>query len=148
MRQKKNYIKQLVVSLIVLLFLTIFFLPYARSDQVDNLPVVVQELVKPPFVPKHSIAAKGGPKVIKVRMTVTEKVLTIDKEGTKFRVFAFNDSVPGPIIVAHVGDYIELTLTSPKENNFEHNIDFHASTGALGGGGLTHILPGEAVILR
>ena len=79
-------------------------------------------------------------------MTVTEKVLTIDKEGTKFRVFTFNDSVPGPIIVAHVGDYIELTLTSPKENNFEHNIDFHASTGALGGGGLTHILPGEAVI--
>ncbi len=125
-----------------------FYKQNARSDEVDKLPVVVQELVKPPFVPKHNIVAKGGPKLIKVRMTITEKVITIDDEGTKFRVFAFNDSIPGPIIVGHVGDYIELTLTNPKTNNFEHNVDFHAATGALGGGGLTHILPGEAVILR
>ena len=92
--------------------------------------------MKPPFVPTHNIVAKGGPKLIKVRMRITEKVMEIDKEGTKFRVFAFNDSVPGPIIVAHVGDYIELTLVNPKKSNFPHNIDFHASTGALGGGAL------------
>jgi nitrite reductase (NO-forming) len=30
----------------------------------------------------------------------------------------------------------------------EHNIDFHASTGALGGGGLTHVTPGEETKLR
>jgi len=30
----------------------------------------------------------------------------------------------------------------------EHNIDFHASTGALGGAGLTHVLPGEQCVLR
>ena len=145
--KKKKFINFLSFFLIGI-FLSISFYSISKADKADNLPVVIQELVNPPFVPTHNIVAKGGPKVIKVRMTVTEKVLTIDKEGTKFRVFTFNDSVPGPIIVAHVGDYIELTLTSPKENNFEHNIDFHASTGALGGGGLTHILPGEAVILR
>ena len=145
--KKKKFINFLSFFLIGI-FLSISFYSISKADKADNPPIVVQELVKPPFVPTHNIVAKGGPKVIKVRMTVTEKVLTIDKEGTKFRVFTFNDSVPGPIIVAHVGDYIELTLTSPKENNFEHNIDFHASTGALGGGGLTHILPGEAVILR
>ena len=120
----------------------------AKSGEADKLPVVIQELVSAPLVPAHNIVAKGGPKVIKVRMSITEKVITIDKQGTKFRVFAFNDSVPGPLIVAHVGDYIELTLVNPKKNNFEHNLDFHAATGALGGGGLTHILPGEAVILR
>ncbi len=145
--KKKKFINFLSFFLIGI-FLSISFYSISKADKADNLPVVIQELVNPPFVPTHNIVAKGGPKVIKVRMTVTEKVLTIDKEGTKFRVFTFNDSVPGPIIVAHVGDYIELTLTSPKENNFEHNVDFHASTGALGGGGLTHILPGEAVILR
>ena len=145
--KKKKFINVLSFFLIGI-FLSISFYSISKADKADNLPVVIQELVNPPFVPTHNVVAKGGPKVIKVRMTVTEKVLTIDKEGTKFRVFTFNDSVPGPIIVAHVGDYIELTLTSPKENNFEHNIDFHASTGALGGGGLTHILPGEAVILR
>ncbi len=147
MASKDHLLRNIVIILILILGI-LFFISPAKSDEADKLPVVVQELVKPPFVPRHNIVAKGGPKVIKVRMTVTEKVLTIDDEGTKFRVFAFNDSIPGPLIVAHVDDYIELTLVSPKKNNFEHNIDFHASTGALGGGGLTHILPGEAVILR
>ena len=134
----------------VFIFIVILSTSYLKvnADEADNLPVVVQKLVKPPFVPKHNIAAKGGPKVIKVNMTITEKIMTIDEEGTRFRVFAFNDSVPGPIIVAHVDDYIELTLSNPKDSNFVHNIDFHASTGALGGGTLTLISPGEKVVLR
>ncbi|MEP6828511.1 MAG: copper-containing nitrite reductase, partial [Aestuariivirga sp.] len=33
-------------------------------------------------------------------------------------------------------------------NAMEHNIDFHASTGALGGGALTKVLPGQEVVLR
>jgi len=138
----KNYISIFISLILILITLQ------AKSGEADKLPVVIQELVSAPLVPAHNIVAKGGPKVIKVRMSITEKVITIDKQGTKFRVFAFNDSVPGPLIVAHVGDYIELTLVNPKKNNFEHNLDFHAATGALGGGGLTHILPGEAVILR
>ena len=148
MKSKDNFFRNIVLLIFIILFSSILFFQYVKSDEVDKLPVVVQELVKPPFVPTHNIIAKGGPKVIKVRMRIDEKIIEIDEQGTKFRVFAFNDSVPGPIIVAHVGDYIELTLVNPKKNNFEHNIDFHASTGALGGGGLTHILPGEAVILR
>ena len=56
--------------------------------------------------------------------------------------------VPGPMIVCHQGDYIELTLRSAPSNQLEHNIDFHASTGALGGAELTHILPGQEVVLR
>jgi len=148
MSLKNKFYKHIVLFLFAVLFLSIFSLQYVKSDEADKLPVVIQELVKPPFVPTHNIVAKGGPKLIKVRMRIEEKVITIDDEGTKFRVFAFNDSVPGPIIVAHVGDYIELTLVNPKKSNFPHNIDFHASTGALGGGALTHVAPGEAVILR
>ena len=146
--KRKKLLKNFVIFLVITLFFYIANYQRLQADVADNLPVVIQELVKPPFVPRHNIVAKGGPKLIKVRMTIKEKVITIDEEGTKFRVFAFNDSVPGPIIVGHVGDYVELTLTNPKTNNFEHNVDFHAATGALGGGGLTHILPGEAVILR
>ena len=139
---KKNFISILIV--LILISIT----PQAKSGEVDKLPVVIQELVKPPFVPTHDIIAKGGPKIIKVKMTITEKIVELDEEGTKFRVFAFNGSVPGPIIVAHVGDYIELTLINPEKSNFPHNIDFHASTGALGGGALTHVSPGEKVVLR
>jgi nitrite reductase (NO-forming) len=137
----------IVLSLFNLFYATSLVL-YAASDNPDNLKVVVQKLVKPPFLPKHNIVAIGGPKVIKVELTVTEKIISIDQLGTKFRVFGFNDSVPGPIIVAHVGDYIELTLKNPHENNFLHNVDFHAATGALGGGALTLIRPGEKVIIR
>jgi nitrite reductase (NO-forming) len=119
-----------------------------KAETVDDLPVVIQELVPPPFVPVHNQVADEKAKVVKVTMIVEEKIIEIDDEGTQFRVFAFNDSVPGPLIVVHEGDYIELTLINPEKNNFEHNIDFHASTGALGGGGLTHVLPGEEVVLR
>jgi hypothetical protein len=34
-----------------------------------------------------------------------------------------------------------------NNNLLVHNIDFHASTGALGGGALTKVAPGEEVVL-
>ncbi len=139
-----------VAFFIVVIFLSIvFFVTFtAKADPADDLPVVVQKLLPPPFVPIHDQVADGEAKVVKVTMIIEEKIIEIDDDGTQFRVFAFNDSVPGPLIVVHEGDYIELTLINPEKNNFQHNIDFHASTGALGGGGLTHVLPGEEVILR
>ena len=91
---KKDHLLRNILAVLIVCLGVVFFVSSVKSDPADNLPVVVQELVKPPFVPRHNIVAKGGPKVIKVRMTVTEKVLTIDNEGTKFRVFAFNDSIP------------------------------------------------------
>ena len=139
-----------VAFFIIIFFFTIVMIAAfkIKAETVDDLPVVVQELVPPPFVPVHNQVADEKAKVVKVTMIVEEKIIEIDDEGTQFRVFAFNDSVPGPLIVVHEGDYIELTLINPEKNNFEHNIDFHASTGALGGGGLTHVLPGEEVVLR
>mgnify|MGYP000471383049 CR=1 FL=1 len=121
----KNYISIFISLILILITLQ------AKSGEADKLPVVIQELVSAPLVPTHNIVAKGGPKVIKVRMSITEKVITIDKQGTKFRVFAFNDSVPGPLIVAHVGDYIELTLVNPKKNYFGNYLGFSATKGAL-----------------
>ena len=139
-----------VAFFIIIFFFTIVMIAAfkIKAETVDDLPVVIQELVPPPFVPVHNQVADEKAKVVKVTMIVEEKIIEIDDEGTQFRVFAFNDSVPGPLIVVHEGDYIELTLINPEKNNFEHNIDFHASTGALGGGGLTHVLPGEEVVLR
>jgi nitrite reductase (NO-forming) len=60
----------------------------------------------------------------------------------------YNGSIPGPLMVVHEGDYVELTLINPDTNTLAHNIDFHAATGALGGGGLTLVNPGEQVTLR
>jgi nitrite reductase (NO-forming) len=60
----------------------------------------------------------------------------------------FNGSIPAPMMVVHEGDYVELTLVNPVTNEMPHNLDFHAATGALGGGALTLIMPGEQVKLR
>lgn len=106
------------------------------------------ELVAPPFVHLHDQIAKGGPKIAEFTMTIEEKSVVIDADGTKLNAMTYNGSIPGPLMVVHQDDYVELTLINPDTNSLAHNIDFHAATGALGGGGLTLINPGEQVTLR
>ncbi len=122
----------------------------APPEKVDisALPRVKQAMVAPPFLPEHEQVATGGPKIIEVTFAIEEKKVAIDKEGTEIWALTYNGSVPGPLIVVHEGDYVELTLKNLPTNLMEHNIDFHASTGALGGGALTKVLPGEQAVLR
>ncbi len=117
------------------------------SIEIDEMERVVQQLVAPPFLPEHTQIANSEPQIIQITMTVEEKEMQIDKDLTA-RVMAFNGSIPGPIIVVHQDDYVELTLVNPATNTMVHNVDFHAATGALGGGGLTKIVPGQSVVLR
>ena len=121
--------------------------PPAKVD-ISTLPRVKQAMVAPPFLPEHEQVAAGGPKIVEVTFTIEEKKIQIDGDGTEVWAFTYNGSVPGPMIVVHEGDYVELTLKNLATNLLEHNIDFHASTGALGGGALTKVLPGEQVVLR
>ena len=117
------------------------------KSKTEGLERVTQTLVPPPFLPKHDQVAKGNPKVIQMTMDIIEKEMEI-APNVFVQAMTFEGSNPGPMIVAHVDDYVELTLKNPKTNTMVHNIDFHASTGALGGGGLTNVAPGEQVILR
>ncbi len=123
-------------------------LALASEEEVKNLPRVKQQLVAPPFVPEHDQVATGGPKVVEIRFEIIEKKIVIDDEGTEIWALTFNGTVPGPMAVVHEGDYLELTLVNPEGNVLEHNIDFHAATGALGGASLTLVQPGEEAILR
>jgi len=113
-----------------------------------NLSRQKVELVAPPFVHPHEQATKQAAKIIEFRMEIEEKEIVIDEQGTKFQAMTFNGSMPGPLMVVHQGDYVELTLVNPETNTMPHNIDFHSATGALGGGALTLINPGEQVVLR
>src|SRR6266481_46425 len=119
-----------------------------RIDPSSKLPREKIDLVAPPFVHAHEQATKAGPKILEVTLVVEEKQIVIDEEGTKLQAMTFNGSIPAPLIVAHEGDYVEVTLVNPKTNSMPHNIDFHAATGALGGGDLTLISPGEQTVLR
>lgn len=122
---------------------------YKIGNQADlsGLESVQQKLVAPPFLPEHSQDYSGKPRIIKVHFEVEEKEIEIEP-GVFMWAFTYNGSVPGPMIVAHEGDYIELTLVNSSKNQLPHNIDFHAATGALGGGELTFVAPGQEVVLR
>ncbi|MGB3445182.1 MAG: copper-containing nitrite reductase [Xanthobacteraceae bacterium] len=113
-----------------------------------KLPRKSVELVAPPFVHPHEQIAKDGPKIVEFKLTVREKEVVIDDAGTKLQAMTFNGTMPAPMMVVHEGDYVELTLINPATNTMPHNIDFHAATGGLGGGALTHVNPGEQTVLR
>ncbi len=120
----------------------------AHAEEVASLPREKVSLVAPPFVHAHEQVATGGPKVVEFSMTIEEKPMVIDNDGTELRAMTYNGTIPGPMMVVHEGDYVELTLINPETNEMPHNVDFHAATGALGGGGLTNVMPGEQVKLR
>jgi len=118
------------------------------DSKADRLKRVKQTMVMPPMLPEHTQVAKGDPRIIVVRLVVEEKQKVIDAQGTTLAAMTFNGSVPGPIIVVHQNDYVELTLVNPKTSTMSHNIDLHSVTGALGGAGLTEVAPGEEATIR
>jgi len=133
--------------------------PEIVNFQRADAEVVTQTLVAPPFLPEHEQVADGPPRLVKIHMDIVEREVEIAPDVFVWQM-AFNNSVPGPVPVVHQYDWVELTLhngagdeasftlNDGSNPNFrEHNIDFHASTGALGGGGLTRIQPGEEVVL-
>ena len=118
-----------------------------EPEDVAGLERVTQQLVAPPFLPAHEQVNMDGPRVVQVTMVVEEKEIEV-APGVFMWAFTFNGSVPGPIIVVHEGDYVELTLINSADSVLSHNVDFHASSGALGGGSLTLVAPGQQVVLR
>lgn len=121
--------------------------PALSEEEIGKLERVKQTLVAPPNVAEHSLKSPEKPRVVEVELVVEEKEIEVEP-GVFMWAFTFNGSVPGPMIVVHEGDYVDLTLKNPKSNKMAHNIDFHAATGALGGGDLTIVQPGEEVKLR
>ncbi len=134
-----------------------------KASKAKGLKRVKQILVKPPLLPKHSQKANSKPKIVEVRLEANERELVIDPSGTTITALTFMGSVPGPIIVVHQDDYLELTLSNPrgkgvfygvedwegrKANIMSHSIDLHAVTGALGGAGLTLVAPGQEATIR
>lgn len=113
----------------------------------DKLKHVKQEMVSPPALPQHEQVAEGDPVVVEVTLFVKEKELEV-APGAKTWALTFNGTVPGPMIVVHQDDYVQLTLVNDSTNTMVHNIDFHAATGAMGGGDLSNVAPGQQATFR
>ncbi|MGR3761173.1 copper-containing nitrite reductase [Roseobacteraceae bacterium NS-SX3] len=121
--------------------------PAAAPVDLSSLERIKRKLVAPPFVHEHEQVAPGAPRIVEFEMKLSEKEIEVD-DGAYLQSMSFDGSIPGPMMVVHEGDYVELTLINPPENMMQHNIDFHAATGALGGGALTLVNPGEKTVLR
>ncbi|WDR03136.1 copper-containing nitrite reductase [Devosia algicola] len=120
----------------------------ATATNIAGLKREKVALVAPPFVHAHEQIASGDPKIVEFTLVIEEKPHVVDDDGTTLWAMTFNGTVPGPLMVVHEGDYVELTLINPDTNMLGHNIDFHAATGALGGAPLTEVSPGEKAIMR
>ncbi|MCG7626829.1 copper-containing nitrite reductase [Epibacterium sp. MM17-32] len=119
----------------------------AAPVDLSNLKRIKHKLVRPPMVHAHEQVAPAEPRIVEFDMQIVEKEVQVDN-GAYLQAMTFNGSIPGPLMVVHEGDYVELTLYNSPENMMQHNIDFHAATGALGGGSLTLVNPGEKTTLR
>src|SRR6056297_3460894 len=90
----------------------------AESDtkpaELSGYTRVRQELVAPPFAPAHEQVATGGPKIVEITMETTERLMVVDEDtGASVWALTYNGSVPGPLIICHEGDMVELTLRNP-----------------------------------
>jgi nitrite reductase (NO-forming) len=122
--------------------------PEGAPVDLGSMPRRKVKLVPPPHVHDHEQVATTPPSIVEFEMTIIEKEVEIDGDGTMLQAMTFDGSIPGPMMVVHEGDYVELMLINPVENTMQHNIDFHAATGGLGGGSLTLVNPGEHTVLR
>lgn len=152
----KNIKKILSISTAILTALTfsacnppkntsVFDMP--AEENVNNLEHVIEKLVPPPNLPEYNQIEKGTSKVVEVKLVVEEKKMEI-APGVITWALTYNGTVPGPIIVVHQYDYVQVTLVNPSTNTLVHNIDFHAATGALGCGSISKVAPGEQVTFR
>lgn len=119
----------------------------AAPVDLSTMTRIKRKLVRPPFVHEHEQVAPGEPRIVEFEMQIVEKEMQI-ADDAYLQAMTFNGSVPGPMMVVHQDDYVELTLYNDPDNLMQHNIDFHAATGALGGGSLTLVNPGEKTVLR
>ena len=86
--------------------------PLTKAE-IGVLPRGKVDLVKPPFVHAHTQKAEGGPKIVEFTLTIKEQKMILDDKGTEVHAMTFNGSVPGPLMVVHQDDYVELTLINP-----------------------------------
>jgi nitrite reductase (NO-forming) len=85
---------------------------------------------------------KRGPQKFTVKLETTEVVGQLD-DGSTYKYWTFNDTVPGPFIRARVGDTITVDLANASDSKHIHSVDFHAVTGPGGGAAVTQAAPGQ-----
>lgn len=85
---------------------------------------------------------KRGPAKVTVNLTTTE-VEGMLGNGSTYRYWTFNDTVPGPFVRVRQGDTVTVNMENAIESTHIHSVDFHAVTGPGGGVAVTQAAPGQ-----
>ena len=83
----------------------------AVADTAPPVPLRREKvnLVAPPHVHPHNQVANQPPAIKEFKLTVEEKKIVVDEDGTTMHAMTYNGSIPAPLMVVHEGDYVELT---------------------------------------
>lgn len=82
------------------------------------------------------------PEHVVVELEAVELIGELD-DGTTYEYWTFNETVPGPMIRAKVGDTVEIRLSNREDSGQIHSIDLHAVNGPGGGAAATQVKPGD-----
>jgi nitrite reductase (NO-forming) len=82
-----------------------------------------------------------GPETLRVDLETVELSGQL-ADGTTFKYWTFNGTVPGPFLRVRVGDTVEVHLKNLPGSMMAHSVDFHAVTGPGGGAVATQTQPG------
>lgn len=93
-------------------------------------------------------AEVGEPVGDRAPQQVTFDLLTTEVEGklsdgSTYRYWTFNNTVPGPMLRVRQGDDVTINLKNDESSVNIHSVDFHAVTGPGGGAAVTQVAPGE-----
>jgi nitrite reductase (NO-forming) len=83
-----------------------------------------------------------GPEKVVVELETVELTGKL-ADGTTFKYWTFNGTVPGPFIRVRTGDTVEVHLKNLPDSMMAHSVDFHAVTGPGGGAVVTQTMPGD-----
>jgi nitrite reductase (NO-forming) len=86
-----------------------------------------------------------GPEKVVVELETVELAGKL-ADGTTFKYWTFNGTVPGPFLRVRVGDTVEVHLKNLPDSMMAHSVDFHATTGPGGGAVATQTMPGGATM--
>lgn len=74
---------------------------------------------------------------------VTTEVEGRLSDGSSYKFWTFNDTVPGPMIRVREGDNVTINMANAIESSHIHSIDLHSVTGPGGGAAVTQAAPGQ-----
>jgi len=100
-----------------------------------------EDMTRSPMDVPHPIGDRE-PKKLEYTLETIEKVGKL-ADGTSYKFWTFNGTVPGPFLRVREGDHVTIDLKNPKDSTMIHSVDFHAVTGPGGGAAVTQAAPGK-----